>query len=123
MLLQNILIVGAGGMIGSMARYAFYFGLKASGFPIATFLVNIIGSLIIGVLAAFFVRNPQFLNWQLFLMTGICGGFTTFSAFSLEGFNMIREGRWMMFTSYFGGSIILGLVATFLGYYLAKQAL
>ena len=120
-MLKNILLVGLGGAAGSMLRYVFSVWFKHASFPIATFLVNIIGSFIIGAVFAYALRSEQFANnWRLFLAAGRCGGFTTFSAFSLESLAMLQQQRIGMFALYVGGSILLGLTATWLGYTLLK---
>ncbi len=120
-MLKNILFVGLGGAAGSMLRYAFAVWFKHATFPLATFLVNIIGSFIIGVVFAYSLRSEQFANnWRLFLAAGICGGFTTFSAFSLESFIMLQQQRIGMFALYVTGSLLLGLAATWLGYSFVK---
>jgi CrcB protein len=85
-------------------------------FQWGTFAVNIIGCLAIGIFwgLAFksFANNE---SWKLFLMTGLCGGFTTFSAFTLEGIGLIREQRLILFFSYVAASVLLGLLATYAG--------
>lgn len=120
-MLKNILLVGLGGAAGSMMRYAFAIWFKHAAFPIATFLVNIIGSFIIGLVFAYALRNESFaLNWRIFLAAGICGGFTTFSAFSLESMQLLQQQRIGLFFLYVFGSLLLGLTATWLGYSLMK---
>lgn len=120
-MLKNILLVGLGGAAGSMLRYAFSVWFKHTNFPLATFLVNIIGSFVIGIVFAYALRSENFAtNWRLFLAAGICGGFTTFSAFSLESMSLLQQQRIGMFFLYVIGSIMLGLAATWLGYTLIK---
>ena len=115
-MLRNFLIVGLGGFLGSMLRYGAGVLIKSLSFPVATFAVNIIGCFVIGLVYGMSLKNPDFsLNWKLFLATGICGGFTTFSAFSVEGVQMLQQGRYLIFFLYFALSIILGLAATWLG--------
>lgn len=120
-MLKNILLVGLGGAAGSMLRYAFAVWFKHASFPLATFLVNIIGSFIIGLVFAYALRSEHFAtNWRLFLAAGICGGFTTFSAFSLESLIMLQQQRIGMFFFYVIGSLLLGLAATWAGYTVIK---
>ncbi len=120
-MLKNILLVGLGGALGSMLRYAVAVWFKHASFPLATFLVNIIGSFIIGLVFAYALRNESFaLNWRIFLAAGICGGFTTFSAFSLESMQLLQQQRIGLFFLYVIGSLLLGLAATWLGYTLLK---
>ncbi len=120
-MLKNILLVGLGGAAGSMLRYAFSIWFKHAHFPLATFLVNIIGSFIIGAVFAYALRSEQFANnWRLFLAAGICGGFTTFSAFSLESLLLLQQQRISMFFLYIFGTLLMGLPAAWLGYSLMK---
>lgn len=120
-MLKNLLLVGLGGAAGSMLRYAFSVWLKHASFPLATFLVNIIGSFVIGLVFAYALRSESFaINWWLFLAAGICGGFTTFSAFSLESLSLLQQQRIGMFFLYVIGSLLVGLAATWLGYSLMK---
>ncbi len=118
-MIKNILLVGLGGGIGSIARYIcqkWFMDHYPHSYPWGTFIVNATGCFLIGIFwgLAFksFAANE---NWKLFLMTGICGGFTTFSAFTLEGIGLIKEERPGLFMTYIGGSILLGLLATYAG--------
>lgn len=118
-MIKNILLVGLGGGIGSIARYLCqrWFALTyQSHFPWGTFAVNITGCLLIGIFWGLsfksFAANE---SWKLFLMTGLCGGFTTFSAFTLEGIGLLKEQRLFYFFSYVAGSVLLGLFATYAG--------
>lgn len=119
MLLKNFLLVGLGGMIGSMLRYACYLVFRTSSFPLATFIVNITGCFIIGLLVGYGSRNHMSSDMQLLLATGLCGGFTTFSAFSADGLKLMHEGRTGTLLLYIAASVIFGLLATFGGYKLA----
>ena len=120
MLLKNLCIVGLGGMLGSMLRYLTWFLVRHDSFPYATFIVNIAGSLLIGTIMGVSARQEGFANWRLFLATGICGGFTTFSAFAWENMQFLQQERYMSFAIYTGASVILGLAAVALGYWLTK---
>lgn len=118
-MIKNLLLVGLGGSIGSMVRYVASLILKSKLFPYATLSVNIIGSFIIGLVFAISIKEESLSdNWKLFLATGICGGFTTFSAFSLENMVLLQSGRFGMAVTYISLSIFLGILATFLGYQL-----
>ena len=122
-MLKNFLLVGLGGMLGSMLRYAASLITKnsAAGFPIATFSVNIIGSFIIGWVFGMGLKEGGInWDWKLFLTTGICGGFTTFSALSSEGVTLLQQQRYATFVIYFIASIILGLAAAWAGLQLGK---
>jgi fluoride exporter len=118
-MLKNLLLVGLGGGLGSVLRYAAALVISSKYFPYSTLAVNIIGSFIIGIVFAMSIKDETFLNnWKLFLATGICGGFTTFSAFSLENMGLLQSGKVGMAAIYIIVSILFGLLATFWGYQL-----
>lgn len=120
-MIKSFLLVGFGGMIGSMLRYLFTLIIKPSSFPYATLLVNIIGCFVIGLVIGATLRNGATNdNWKLFLATGICGGFTTFSAFSYECIQLMGQQRFGAVFLYISLSVLLGLAATFAGLQLAK---
>jgi fluoride exporter len=119
---KNFLLVGVGGMAGSMLRYLFSVIIKHNSFPYSTFVVNIIGSFIIGLTMAVAAKQQNFTHYTLLLATGICGGFTTFSAFSWESVQMLQQQRYTTLAIYILLSIVLGIAATFLGYTILKQA-
>lgn len=123
-MLKNFLIVGLGGGAGSMLRYAVQkiFNVQsATAFPTGTLLINISGCFLIGILWGFASRS---LTWneelKLLLMTGFCGGFTTFSAFTLEGIGLLKENKAALFVIYLAASVIGGLLATLIGIRIAK---
>jgi CrcB protein len=116
-MVKNFLLVGLGGGIGSMLRYATYLFLNNKNFPLATLTVNIIGSFIIGLALALSVKDENFLNnWKLFVATGVCGGFTTFSALSAENVALLQTGKYFIALAYIAASIILGIAAAWLGF-------
>lgn len=121
MLARNLILVGVGGMLGSMGRYLAAHFIRHGSFPYATFTVNVLGSFIIGVVMGFAARHEGFGNWRLFLATGICGGFTTFSAFAWENLQMLEQYRYGSFLVYVLGTLILGGLAVFLGYLVTKS--
>ena len=118
-MIKNILLVGLGGGLGSMARYLFqrWFALSnPHHYPWGTFAVNITGCLLIGIFWGLSFKSfSENEYWKLFLMTGLCGGFTTFSAFTLEGIGLLKEQRLGYFFSYTVASVVLGLLATYAG--------
>jgi CrcB protein len=121
-MIKNILLVGLGGGLGSVCRYAASLAIPSRYFPYATLAINICGSFIIGLILAFSVKeNGLHNNWKLFLATGICGGFTTFSAFSLENMGMLQSGKTGMAFLYITLTVVLGIAATFAGYHLIKN--
>jgi len=122
-MLKNILLVGVGGALGSIARFICqkYLNSYLDAFPLGTFLVNISGCLAIGMLYGLTANYAIFTNeLRLLLMAGFCGGFTTFSAYSLESLVLIEQQRYATFFLYFTGSVVLGLAATFLGALITK---
>lgn len=112
--MMKFLLVALGGSLGSLLRYGVQKGLNA-GFPIGTLTVNLLGCFLIGWFWAAAQRQMSE-EVRLFLMTGFCGGFTTFSAFTLESFQLLQAERWLSFAFYFSGSVIGGLLATILGF-------
>jgi CrcB protein len=108
-----------GGGIGSVCRYLLTLSINrqlTTAFPAGTFAVNVTGCFLIGLLYGVAIRYSWFnAEWRLFLITGICGGYTTFSTFSYEAVGLIREGNYGYFLLYVAGSIVLGLLATMLG--------
>ena len=123
-MIKNFLIVGLGGAVGSMLRYAvqkFFQAQTAAAFPTGTLLVNIAGCFLIGILWSLVSRS---LTWndemKLLLMTGFCGGFTTFSAFTLEGIGLLKENKMALFLIYLTASVVGGLLATFIGIRITK---
>ena len=118
-MIKNILLVGLAGGFGSVLRYAIQRLVQphsAGVFPTGTFLINITGCLLIGIFWGWLARSGN-VNEEikLLLMTGFCGGFTTFSAFTLESIGLLKEDKLGLFIFYVGGSIILGLLATYAG--------
>lgn len=123
-MIKNILLVGLGGGLGSMARYLcqrWFASNFASSFPWGTFTVNVVGCLAIGIFWGLTFKSfDSNENWKLFLMTGLCGGFTTFSAFTLEGVGLLREQKLALFFSYVAASVLVGLFATYIGIKLSR---
>jgi len=121
----QILLVALGGSAGSVIRYLIGRLLPVTNpasFPFGTLVVNITGCLLIGIFYGLSVKQDWMTaNMRLLLMTGFCGGFTTFSAFTLEGMNLLNNQQLILFLLYFAVSIIVGLSATFLGYWLIAK--
>ena len=116
-MIRNFLLVGLGGALGSMLRYGCNLVIGFKPFPLATLFINTTGSFIIGMAVAYALKNETFAaNWRLFLATGICGGFTTFSAFSLENLQLFENGKFGMLALYISASILLGVAAAWLGF-------
>lgn len=116
---RGILLVGFGGFVGSILRYlaAIVFSSQStSGFPLATFAVNVIGCFLIGVIFALSEKgNVLSPEWRIFLTTGFCGGFTTFSSFSYESIKLLQDGQFLYLSLNVILSVVLGFAATYLG--------
>jgi len=123
--MENYLYLGLGGFIGTAGRYFVSSQiLKLAGrfYFLGTLSVNLIGSFVIGFLAALFLR-PGYLHpgFRLFFITGCLGGFTTFSSFSLESVKLLQEGRGFEAILYILCSLAGGLTATYLGWSLCQR--
>ena len=122
-IIRNTLFIGCGSFIGGAARYLISVAMKtmSKGFPWGTLAVNLVGCLVIGLLWGFFSKTSSEGNtWALFLMVGVCGGFTTFSTFSKEALIMLQSGNIVGLLSYIGVSVIAGVALVAAGYYLAR---
>lgn len=126
-MIRTLLIVGAGGFIGSIMRYLVQFFVEkglSSTFPWGTLIANIAGSLIIGMVFGLAEKgNLLSAEWRIFLAVGICGGFTTFSSFAYNNLNMIKEQAYGQLFLNVGGSLILGIFAVYLGIILVRMIL
>ena len=120
--MKDLLLIGLGSCLGGMVRHLVGLGVRHLGLASlwGTFAVNLVGCLLIGLLAGFFARCPGVSQAaQRFLTVGVCGGFTTFSTFSRDGMTLWQEGRLAAFVLYVAGSVLVGLVAVAAGYRLA----
>ncbi|MBX3702175.1 MAG: fluoride efflux transporter CrcB [Steroidobacteraceae bacterium] len=126
--MKAMILVGFGGLIGSVARY------KVGGwvlhlttlekFPWSTFAVNVAGCFVAGILAALVEKHDFFTaDTRLFLFTGLLGGFTTFSAFGMDALYLVRRGELLTAASYAGLSVIVGIAAVWLGFRLMGGSL
>jgi CrcB protein len=115
--MRNILFIFLGGGVGSIARYLMsYFTQKlwtVNSFPMGTFLVNIVGCLIIGFLTSYFLKVDNYLKYLL--ITGFCGGFTTFSTFSVENYSLWQNQDYFTLILYVILSVVIGFGAVVLG--------
>ena len=121
--LKILLLIGSGGFAGSVLRYMLSQVIQnkfLSSFPYGTMSVNIIGSLLIGVVYGLVEKGNLSPEARLFLATGILGGFTTFSAFTMDALNLLQEGLWLESVSYVLVSVVLGVVAAFMGIFIIK---
>lgn len=121
--MPDTFLVMAGGALGAAMRFHFVRwtdALTGAGWPAGTFMVNVTGGLLIGLLAGILQKKGLADGWRLFLGVGILGGFTTFSAFSLEMMDLIQQGRWMGSAAYAGLSVAGSVLMLGLGLYLAR---
>lgn len=114
--MQQFLLVGLGGAAGSILRFAGQQLLPFHSFPTGTLLVNLTGCFVIGILWGLLQKNGLNNEARLLLMTGFCGGFTTFSSFTYESLLLVNNQRWTLFLLYTGLSIAGGFLTTFLGF-------
>ncbi|MBX2925968.1 MAG: fluoride efflux transporter CrcB [Chitinophagaceae bacterium] len=122
--MKAILIIWIGGGLGSVLRYLAQLGMSklvTTTFPAGTFLVNITGCFIIGLLYGLADKYTVLTTeWRLFLVTGLCGGYTTFSSFSYEGISLFRQGNYTYFILYVVLSVVIGLLSTLGGMNIVK---
>ncbi len=120
-----VLIVGLGGFLGTVARFLsqqLVYKLYPVVFPYGTLAVNLTGCFLIGVFYAMAEKNNLLSpEWRLFLTTGFCGGFTTFSAFTYEGVQMMDNKDYLYLGIYATVSVAAGIAATYLGIWLTKS--
>ena len=123
-MLKTIIYIAIGGAIGSVLRYLTVIAVSKFGalqFPMATFIANIVGCFLVGLFIGFLEKHhlsDSQLKW--FLVTGFCGGFTTFSTFSVENINYLQSNHSLMAFAYIGSSILLGLFSVWLGLFISK---
>jgi len=122
--MMNVLVIGIGGFVGAVARYgiAVWIGQRwGRSFPLGTFVINVSGSFLIGLLmtlmAERFTENPQ---WRLLLVVGFLGAYTTFSTFEYETGALLKDGEWLFAGLNVFLSVIVGFVALKLGEVMAK---
>ena len=121
---KTLLLIGSGGFLGSISRFLasrLVQNIFSSSFPFGTFIVNVSGCLIIGLIYGFSERSSLLTpGWKMFLALGFCGGYTTFSTFANENLSLLRDGEFLYFSIYAGLSVLLGIAATFLGVLISK---
>ncbi len=123
-MIKNLLLVGLGGGIGSMARYLcqkWFSENYPHPFPWGTFVVNLLGCFLIGIIYAASEKSSALApQTRLLLITGFCGGYTTFSTFAFENMNLLRSGDILYFSLYTVGSVVLGIAGVFAGIAMMK---
>lgn len=123
--MMNYLIIGIGGFIGAIVRYgvAFWVGERwGRSFPLGTFIINVTGSFLIGLLMTLFTErfmvNPQ---WRLLLVVGFLGAYTTFSTFEYETGSLLKDGEWLIAGLNVTLSVFVGFIALKFGEVIAKS--
>ena len=121
--MKFILLVGAGGFVGSVARYLLSDAVQSkllTSFPFGTMTVNLLGCFIIGIIYALSETANLAPEYRVLIATGFCGGFTTFSSFSFESLTLLQDNQYLYAVLYAGFSLVLGLLAAFLGVILIR---
>lgn len=116
--------VAVGGALGATLRFAvqgYCLRLFGPGFPVGTLTVNVVGSLLMGLIAALLLARPEAARLQPLLLTGILGGFTTFSAFSLDTLALVQRGETSKALAYILASVLLPLLGVLGGYALGRS--
>lgn len=123
--MSKYLVVMLGGGLGAVSRFivgSAITKLYSATFPMGTFVINVTGSFVIGLLMTLFLNRPGIhMNWRLFLVTGFLGGYTTFSSFEWEALAALRSGAEGVGSLYLGASVLVGLIGVWSGLLLANR--
>jgi CrcB protein len=122
-MVKQLVLVGLGGGIGSIFRYltsVYTAKYYANTFPLATFISNVLGCFIIGLLIGYFANANTDNNLKLLFITGFCGGYTTFSTFAVENITMLQNQNYLTLIAYTLASVLVGFLAVGLGLMITK---
>lgn len=123
-MIRTLVLVALGGGVGSVLRYLvskIVYKWFPAYIPMGTFAVNVLGCFMIGLFFGLAIKNASYQgDMRILLMTGLCGGFTTFSAFALENVNLLQSGEYMQALIYIVASVVVGLLAVFGGIVLVR---
>lgn len=120
--MRSILFVGLGGAIGAAGRYLISLLPVKGAFPFLTFLTNLLGAILIGIIVGFAASKENVSkDLVLFLKTGVCGGFTTFSTFSLESLLLLENGKYFLGNVYIVASVALCILGVAIGKYCSTK--
>ena len=119
---MNFLFVALGGALGAVCRYGLSLVTVKIDFPLMTFITNLLGAFIIGLIAGTATRKNVSSGLVLFLKTGFCGGFTTFSTFSLEAFTLLQKGAYLTAAVYVALSLVLCVAGVAMGMFIAEKS-
>lgn len=117
-MIESMIIAGIGGFFGTCGRYLTGVAAKrmfSGSFPAGTFIVNIVGCFLIGIFFGLWGRHEMDAEVKALLITGFCGGFTTFSSFSHDQLKLLREGKYLTWGLYLVLTVVLGLAAVYAG--------
>ena len=124
--MKQLIIIGLGGMAGSISRYLLQQAVLRhyiTIFPLGTFLINIFGCLLIGLIFGFADRFAWLTEeWRLLLAVGFCGSFTTFSTFAFDNMQLIKDGNYMQLLAYVLASVLIGVLFVWTGFIIAARA-
>ena len=118
-MIRNLLLVALGGAVGAVLRYLL--SSINTSFPWGTFVVNVLGSLLIGLFVGLVSKGVLSPEMKLLMVTGFCGGFTTFSTFANESFGMMKAGDVLQMALYVGTSVVIGILAVWGGMVLSEK--